>query len=759
MKLSDIKDTECGYVSSISGSLAFRTRLEEMGFVKGERVTRMFSSPVSSPVIYAVMGEKVALRTSEAERIEITEHPLTLDEEAADEAATPVSPQGPTCHDAAEAHEAGKRIGRHDGGCASTPEGCGGCASCGTQRTVAPKQADELTIALVGNPNCGKTAFFNAASGGHERTGNYAGVTVTSVVGQLNFEGRKLRIVDLPGTYSLRAFSPDEAYVAHELEKGEVDVIINVLDATNLERNLLLTLQLKNFGIPMVGVLNMYDEFEGSESRLDRDELSRRLGMPLLPTVAHRGRGVKNVLRAAVEAAATPSTLTEHSLADVRRGASNYEMHRRIRALLADVYERREGRLGRLTAAWDKYLVRRAVAYPLFLIILWFIFQATFVVGQYPMDWIDAGVAWLQNRANDLLPASALRDLIVSGILGGVGAVIVFFPNILILYFLISLLEDSGYLARAATLADPLLSRAGLHGKSFIPMLMGFGCNVPAVMATRTIESRKSRLLTMAVIPFMSCSARIPVYLIFAGAFFPQHAGLVMFCLYMGGIVVAFLSAIVLSKFVHRKGDSHFIMEIPPYRRPMLKSVFRHTWERGREYLRKMASVILMASIVIWALSYVKVSNPFHTEAQPAAEASLLEIAGQGLSPVFEPLGYNWQMTAGIVTGVSAKELLVSTLGVLYNIPEDAANEDAAVASIDEGKSTHLAARIQEEGTTPASALSFLVFALLYIPCIATVAALKNESGRWKFALATSAYTFALAYTLAFLVYRVALLW
>ncbi len=732
--------------------------------MEGQLVRRDYGSPFSSPAVYVVMGERIALRHEEAERIELTkEAPQNVTTSTipaasalSDEEREAVSTAH--CHDIDEATEAGDATNT----CAT--EGCGGCPSCGPAKVVAPKASDELTIALVGNPNCGKTAFFNAASGGHERTGNYAGVTVTSIVGQMTFEGQRLRIVDLPGTYSLRAFSPEEAYVAHELERGEVDAIINVLDATNLERNLLLTLQLKDFGIPTVGVLNMYDEFESSGSVMDGAALATRLDIPLVPTVASRRRGIDNALRQAI--AVAKAGQANPNLQAIRRSkVSNKALNERIKAILSGVYERREGKLERLTHLWDKWLVRTPIAYLFFFLIMWLIFQATFSIGQYPMDWIDDSVAWLQVQATNALPDGFWRDMLVEGVLGGVGAVAVFFPNILILYFLISILEDSGYLARAATLADPLLHKAGLHGKSFIPMLMGFGCNVPAVMATRTIESRKARLLTMTVVPFMSCSARIPVYLIFAGAFFPKQAGTVIFCLYMLGIVVAFLSALVLSKVLKTQGHSHFILAIPPYRRPMLKSVVRHTWERGREYLRKMSTVILLASIGLWLMNYITIPNPFHEET-PAATANIaeakstgeritiLECTGRALQPVFAPLGYNWQMTSGVVTGVVAKELLVSTLGVLYNIPEDIANEDAGVENLHDAQETHLAARIKAEGTTTASALSFLLFALLYIPCIATIAALKNESGRWRHALLSSAYTFGVAYLLSFIVYQ-----
>jgi len=620
------------------------------------------------------------------------------------------------------------------------------------------------------------------------------------VEGWTRFEGRQLRVIDLPGTYSLHAFSPEEAFVANELAKGTVNVIINVLDVTNLERNLLLTLQLKAMGLPMIGVLNMYDEFESSDSHIDLSALEQRLGFPLVPTVGSHGRGVEAMLKAAIaqadaakhkansinkneeaassneeaaskngeatennekgikdsgegienEAEATPApreTGTERAAIFAAMKSSPLERRKAIATLLKGVYERHENRAMRITAAIDRLLARTLPAYLLFFLIMGFIFYVTFAVGQYPMDWMEDGVAWLTDAACTHLPEGWLRDLLVSGVLGGVGSVIVFLPNILILYFFISILEDSGYLARAAFLADPLLRRVGLHGKSFIPMLMGFGCNVPAVMATRTIESRKSRIVTMMTLPFMSCSARLPVYTILTGAFFPEHAALVMLCLYAGGILVAFLAAGVLSRVFRRTEESHFVMELPPYRMPVAKGVMRHTWEKGRQYLRKMGGIILVASLVVWALGYFPVSDKELTAAEQQ-EQSYLGQVGHAIAPVISPLGYDWRLGVGILSGVGAKELMVSTLGVLYNAPEDTNGE-----MTDES----LTQAIRHSGTTPAAALSYLVFALLYFPCLATIAAIKGESGRWRYALFTAGYTTLVAYIMALLTYRVAL--
>ncbi len=758
MRLSEIKTGDTVYVSRLDGSISFRRRLQEMGFVCGQEVTCMYASPLGTPIVYAMLGQKVALRRGEAAQISVE---FTMD--AAE--AYAASADEDTPHEAQPLPFRAHRCGGN----------CSGCTSCGShvpqihRKNSVSEEKDVITVALVGNPNCGKTAFFNAACGGHERTGNYAGVTVSSVEGRADMGDCTLKIVDLPGTYSLNAFSPEEAFVANELAKGEAEVIINVIDVTNLERNLLLTMQLKEMGLPIVGVLNMYDEFRDSESELDIAALSSRLGLPLVPTVARLGDGVPDVLAAAVAqaravrskkaaavagdtAAAVLQSGGSLGLAGVAKaatGTSPCESHREIHRLLDGIYKYKESKAARNSTAIDRIFARSPFAYVLFFLLLGLIFYVTFEIGAYPMDWMETGVEWLSEAVSSRMSPGWMRDLLVNGVLGGVGSVIVFLPNILILYFFISVLEDSGYLARAALLADPLLRRVGLHGKSFIPMLMGFGCNVPAVMATRTIESRKSRLITMMTLPFMSCSARLPVYVVLAGAFFPSHAAWVMLGLYALGIVVSFVSAGILSRVFHRSEESHFVMEIPPYRRPVLLSVGRHTWEKGRQYLRKMGGIILVASIVVWALGYFPVNNnPELTQAEQQEQSYLGQI-GHALSPVISPLGYDWRLGVGILSGVGAKELMVSTLGVLYNVPAEEGGDPSEAT---------LKAALRHSGITDAAALSYLVFALLYFPCLATIAAIKGESGRWKYALFTAAYTTGVAYVLAFAVYRVALI-
>lgn len=788
MRLSDARTDETVLISHIEGSGAFRARLGEMGFVRGKAVRRLFATPVGNPVVFELMGSQIALRRSEAEKIQV----IVAGETDAHSPTAEAKPSAPLGNGTPDREHCPVRYGRQSPG-AALPQAQALCPCCNPfchrVATDTPVADGVITIALVGNPNCGKTSLFNAASGGHERTGNYSGVTVSAVVGEMVFRGRKVRLVDLPGTYSLRAFSPEEAFVAHELESGRIDAVINVLDVTNLERNLLLTMQLKERNVPIVGALNMYDEFEESRSTLNVEELSRRLAMPLCPTVARKRVGVSALLEEAVRLAdchvalhragvqghtheaaccndpdcfsrcGAGGTLPEVRDADGGSDAScpcpereqeDAERYAHIASILDGIYVKRSGFARRVTAALDKLLAVRWVAYPLLVAAVWFIFWATFSVGQYPMDWIDDGMSWLISLCEGLMPQGTLQALVCDGILGGVGSVIVFLPNIMILYFFISILEDSGYLARAAMLADPLFAKLGLHGKSFIPMLMGYGCNVPAVMAARTIENPKSRLVTMLVTPMISCSARIPVYVVFSGAFFPRHASAVMLSLYACGTLAALFAAWLFGKVFMRRRESHFVMELPPYRLPEPRGILRHTWEKGRQYLRKMGGIILTASIIIWVLGHFPEGRDGMTEAQ-RQEQSYMGRIGHALEPVIRPLGYDWRMGVGIVAGVGAKELMVATLGVLYGgVSEEAGvSEDAAQTRLTRVLSGH---------TTPEAALSYMVFALFYFPCIATLATLKAESGSWKWLFFTAAYTTVLAYVMAFAVYRVALL-
>lgn len=722
--LFDIPTGQTVTIDRLGGSGAFHARLGELGFVPGQQVKKLYTTPLNDPQVFELMGSQVSLRAVEARCIYT----------------------GGSGVESVGGGSLAYTSHHHCSGFNGNPA-CMYCHHDGRINAEEPPHEGELTLALVGNPNCGKTSLFNAASGGHERTGNYSGVTVHSVVGRMVFEGKKLRIIDLPGTYSLRAYSPEEAYVASELETGHIDAVINVLDSGNLERNLLLTLQLRRRGLPVVGALNMFDELEESGSKLDVKALSERMDMDMIPTVARTGRGIDELLRAAIQLAeerkANPQPMSTDCLADDDE-QDDTERYATIRHILNGIYERRQGDTSRHTALIDKLLAHGMHGYLLFVCIMAFIFWLTFTIGQYPMDWLDGIIAWSGEQLSAVMPQGFLNDLITQGIFGGVGAVLVFLPNILILYFLISLLEDSGYLARAAMLADPLLSRLGLHGKSFIPLLMGFGCNVPAVMSTRIIENSKSRMLTMLVIPFMSCSARIPIYVLFAGTFFPDHAALVMLGLYLAGIVMALLSAALLSRLYRRDMETHFVMELPPYRRPTWNSVVRHTWEQGRQYLHKMSTVILGASIIVFLLGYFPrgTADMSHAEQQ---EQSCLGRMGHALEPIFAPQGFDWRMDMGIIAGMGAKEMMVGTLGVIYNA-EDEAVQDLAISDLSTVTSPSRMQDALRQHTTTSAALAYLVFALLYFPCIATIMAIRAESGSWKYSIFVALYTTTLAY-------------
>ena len=390
------------------------------------------------------------------------------------------------------------------------------------------------------------------------------------------------------------------------------------------------------------------------------------------------------------------------------------------------------------TKVLDSIVTHRIWGYPIFFLFMYLMFEGTFVIGEYPMMGIEWLVEVMGNLIRDNMSEGPLKDMMLAGIIGGVGGVIVFLPNILILYFCISLMEDSGYMARAAFIMDKVMHKMGLHGKSFIPLIMGFGCNVPAIMASRTIENRKSRLITMLVNPLMSCSARLPIYLVLVGAFFPNNGSLVLLGIYVIGIALAVVMARLFSRFLVKGDDTPFVMELPPYRMPTMKSIFRHTWEKGAQYLKKMGGIIMIASIIIWFLGYYPDHNAYPTQAEQQENSYIGQI-GQAVEPVLEPLGFDWKLSIGLLSGVGVKELVVSTLGVLYTNDADA---DAV----------SLAERIP---ITPLAAFSYMLFVLIYFPCIATLVAIKQESGSWKWAIFTAGYTTALAWIVSFAVYQI----
>lgn len=821
MRLSELQTGEKGVIIKVMGHGGFRRRIIEMGFIKGKTVEVLLNAPLKDPIKYKIMGYEISLRRQEAAMIEV------MSEEEARESMQETHFHDPIAEDIPVSEAKLKEI------------------ASGKRRTI--------NVALVGNPNCGKTSLFNVASGSHEHVGNYSGVTVDAKEGHFDFQGYHFRLVDLPGTYSLSAYSPEELYVRKHIIDETPDVIINVVDAGNLERNLYLTAQLIDMNVRMVVALNMYDALLHSGNTLDHKKLGQLFGVPIVPTVSRTGKGIDNLFHVIIglyegadfigqkeeiqdEAMREYREWHDKYVPDHKYGSHDEETHdfdgksyirhihinhgpelersidvvkevicknenirykystrflaikllendkdieqrvistlpngeevirvrdkeaERIRlsmnedseqaitdakygfitGALKETYTEKNQNTEMFTRIVDSIVTHKIWGFPIFFVFLYLMFECTFVFGEYPKGWIEWLVEQIASLAETFMPAGPLKDLIVDGIIGGVGGVIVFLPNILFLYIFISFMEDSGYMARAAFIMDKIMHKMGLHGKSFIPLIMGFGCNVPAIMASRIIESRKSRLVTILINPLISCSARLPIYLVMIGAFFPSKASLVLLSIYVTGILLAVLMARIFSRFIVRGDDAPFVMELPPYRMPTAKSVLRHTWEKGAQYLKKMGGIIMIASVIIWFLGYYPNHDAYSTTAEQQENSYIGQI-GKAIEPVIEPLGFDWKMGVGILSGIGAKELVVSTLGVLYT-------NDDVIESVD------LADRIP---ITPLVAYGYMLFVLIYFPCIATVAAIKNESGSWKWAAFTICYTTLLAWIVAFLVHQV----
>ena len=791
MKLSELKTGERGVIVKVNGHGGFRKRIKEMGFVKGNKVKVILNAPLRDPIEYEIIGYKISLRREQADKIEVISE--------SEAKALMSSMESLPAIEADETEDA--YIERE-------------------MTSLAEQRRKVIRVALVGNPNCGKTSLFNVASGSHEHVGNYSGVTVDAKEGTFEHGGYKFLLVDLPGTYSLSAYSPEELYVRRNLIDEVPDVVINVVDASNLQRNLYLTTQLIDMNLRVVMALNMYDELVQRGDRLDIRQLGYLLGMPVVPTVSRSGEGIDALFDTVIQIyeKSDPHIARhihinhgaelEQSIARIKELISRtedirykystrflaikylendreiekvveslenrdeiisarFEENGRIRGILgsgiesamvdakyafvqgalAETYSTGTARKKKrnITDKIDAVVTNKWLAFPIFFLLLYVVFDGTFVIGEYPMRWIEWIVDGFGSFTASAMKDGWLKDMIVDGVIGGVGSVLVFLPNILLLYLFISLLEDSGYMARAAFIMDRLMHKIGLHGKSFIPMIMGFGCNVPAVMATRTIENRKSRLITMLIIPLMSCAGRMPVYILIAGAFFPRHAGLVLLGLYGLGIGLAIVAAKIMS-FFFKEDDLPFVMELPPYRVPTAKSIFRHTWEKGKQYLQKMSGIILICSLAIWFLGYFP-NHDAYDSVQDQQEHSFIGYVGKAMEPVLSPLGFDWRMGVGIVAGVGAKELVVSTLGVMY--------ADDVPSGPDSVGDTKLQKALVKS-VTPAGALAYMVFILLYFPCIATFVAIRNESGGWKWAILTAVYTIILAWVAAFITFNMA---
>lgn len=801
MKLSELKNGETAVIVRLSGHGGFRKRIMEMGFIRGEKVKSVLDSPMHDPVKYHVMGYDVLLRRSEAAMIEV------LPEKEAKKELTPA----PTYTSL------------------SICETCSGsnCVNC-TLKKVSTHRKNVINVALVGNPNSGKTSIFNALANQNEHVGNYSGVTVGAKCGSFNYKGYRINLTDLPGTYSIAAYTPEEIYVRRHLFEQIPDVIINAVVASNLERNLYLTTELIDMNLRTVVALNMYDELLASGAEINYEHLGAMMGIPMIPTVAKNSQGLDKLLDTIIELFEGNNKTIRHihinygNIIEEQIAPLSAEIHKAedlpqqfsvrywalkllegdkeaseelkncmelprwkhiaknsarkiesqmgvdvetamngakygfINGALQETYKPGNKDTQKKTRRIDRLVANRWLGFPIFILVMWIMFSSVFMLGAYPQEWIDSLFGWLGEVAERLIPDGAVQDLVVNGIIGGVGSVAVFIPQILILYLFISLMEDSGYMARAAFIMDRLMHKMGLHGKSFIPMLMGFGCNVPAIMATRTIESRSSRMITILVTPFMSCSARLPVLVLFAGAFFPEHAALVLLELYLLGIIVAIVTARLLRLVKYSKDETPFVMELPPYRWPTLRATLRHMWEKCAQYIKKIGTVILLSTIVIWFLSYYP--RPVESTEQKAMitdcrgevgspgdegginEDSFIAWIGHTVEPVLAPLGQNWRSSIALITSIPAKELVVSTLGVLYSSDSEESIQQDLRSSGD---------------FTPRSAAAFMVFILLFFPCIATIAAIADETDSRKWALFSIIYNTAVAWIAGYIVYTI----
>ena len=819
MRLSELRTGEKGVIVKVMGRGAFRKRIIEMGFIRGKMVDVIQNAPLKDPIHYKVMGYDVSLRRSDAALIEVVSE-------------TEFAHLTNTAQQYTESLDA-------DSGFYQDNE----------LEALALNKGKIINVALIGNPNCGKTSLFNFASGAHEHVGNYSGVTVDAKEGVFTQNGYTFRIVDLPGTYSLSAYTPEELYVRRHLVQEQPDVVINVVDASNLERNLYLTTQLIDMDVRMVIALNMYDDLEKSGNKFDHESLAGMIGVPIIPTISKTGFGIEalfnrvisvyeetdpilrhvhvnygdtlekyiNALRKMLKRNGTVDKTYSKRYLAIKLLENDKEVKQYVQSLpetkpileTCNQYSQQleemlkedtetaltNARYGFISGALretfvankikevsstqiiDLFVTHKVLGFPIFIFFMWFMFEATFKLGEYPMQWIEWGVEQIGNFVRNFMPEGPLKDLLVDGIIGGVGGVIVFLPNILILYLFISFMEDSGYMARAAFIMDKIMHKMGLHGKSFIPLVMGFGCNVPAIMATRTIESRNSRMITMLINPLMSCSARLPVYVLLTGAFFAENASTVLLLMYSSGILLAVIVAKLFKRFLFSKEDVPFVMELPPYRMPTSKSILIHMWEKAKQYLHKMGGIILIASILIWFLGYfpreteqgkvyesqIEHVNSSNTLSEKEKTETVTELnrlknmehqqnsyigrIGQAIQPALAPLGFDWKISVSLLSGMAAKEVVVSTLSVLYT----GDSEDSQTLP------ERLQADKDKEGNpvfTPLVALSMMLFVLIYFPCVATVIAIVNESKSWKWGAFVIVYTCTLAWVVSFTVYQ-----
>ncbi len=822
MNLSELEPGSKATILRVKGRGAFRKRITEMGFVVGKEVIVVKKAPLQDPIEYNILGYNVTLRMSESQLIEVD--PLNIIEQEINYSGT--------LNEASE------------------------------NRQFSAKNKI-IHVAFVGNPNSGKTTLFNYASNSRERVGNYSGVTVDAKEAKFEQEGYEFIITDLPGTYSITAYSPEELYVRDFINENMPDVVVNVIDASNLERNLYLTTQLIDMDIRVIVALNMFDELEKKGDILNFEHLGQMLGVPFIPTIASKGKGIHELFSKIIKVCEGSDQISRHihinygrSLEEgikavqrkiripenedflnkissrflaikllekdpdakeksekLKNAGEIYQIVQRERARIElELREETEtlitdAKYGFIAGALaetlkpnpqtrrhkseiiDTIITHKIWGIPIFIGLMWATFYGTFKIGNYPMKWIEWMVKEFSLVIQSNMADGMLKDLLIQGVIGGVGGVIIFLPNILLLYLFISLMEDTGYMARAVFIMDKAMHKIGLHGKSFIPLLMGFGCNVPAILSTRIIESRRDRLITMLINPFMSCSARLPVYILFITAFFKSYQGTILFGIYFTGVLLAIGSALIFRKTIFRKKDVPFVMELPPYRVPTMRSIVRHMWHRTGQYLQKIGGIILVSSIIIWSLGYFPVHfdekqqienqiSTLKTEISSINQSisyskivrdslnlkisskikelefsirvaqqknSFIGRIGHFIEPAMRPLGFDWKMSVALLTGVSAKEVVVGTLGVLYQTENSASGTQPLVEKLQEQYYT-TGVNKGKSVFNPLVALSFMLFILIYFPCIGVVSAISRESGHWKWAAFVVVYTTTLAY-------------
>jgi ferrous iron transport protein B len=799
--LSDLNIGDKGFIHSVKATGEIRRRLLDVGLFKGTKFKIMRLAPLGDPIVIRVKGFDLSLRLEEAKQIRVEKIGFTGD---------------------------GIPMREHKNLYSPIPK-----------KEKIIRNTKKITVALLGNPNSGKTSLFNAIVGAHQKVGNFTGVTVEKTEGSVKHKDYIINIIDLPGTYSLTPFSPEEVVARDYIIEEKPDVVIDVIAGSNLERNLYLTTQVMELEVDMLVALNMWDEVEKQGIEVDIPQLEALLGSHVIPTSASKKQGIDSLLDHIISVFEGEITISKNKMIFSReieeriiqisnilenddlseKYNSNWlatkllendqlvyetvkkrsvylkivkmildfnekykkhhtgdpesaiieDRHSFIRGALKETVKIPDNPKKTITDHVDNILLNRVLGLPIFFAIMWGMFQFTFTLGEVPMGWLDSFFQLISNGLTNILPEGLFQSLLVDGIIAGVGGVLIFLPNILLLFLFISLLEGTGYMARAAFVIDRVMHKVGLHGKSFIPMITGFGCSVPAIMATRTLKNRGDRIVTMLIIPFMSCGAKLPVYILLLSAFFaPASAGNILFGIYLFGILLAFISAFILKKAAFPGQSEPFVMELPPYRLPGYKSLLYQMIFKVKMYLKKAGTIILVASVIIWLASNFPVSSKIEKqyydqisittnpdtieELQNMATAEQLEYSvagrfGKIIEPVIRPLGFDWKIGIALTAGIAAKEIVVSTMSTIFALGEE--NEE----------SPKLATRLREEsGYSRATALSLMVFVLLYLPCFAATAMFHKEAGAWKWTRLFIIYTMSVAWVMSFIAYRLGLI-